>query len=175
MPLDDQSELFYWVDENDNILGHMTRAEAHSGTSKIHRAAVAFIFDLENKYVLFQQRTLTKDMCPGYWGDSVGGHVTFGQAYDDAIQRETEEELGLQNIKLKFHSKHLFELRGEREYYAIYTGHIPLNADIHFDHNEIQQVKWIGIGEIEWFLLREPCTPGLIQSWAKIKVGFPIQ
>jgi isopentenyl-diphosphate delta-isomerase type 1 len=174
MPLDNQSELFYWVDEYDNVLGKMTRAEAHSGSGKIHRAAIAFIFDLENNHVLLQQRTLTKDMCPGYWGDSVGGHVTYGQSYDQAIVRETEEELGLKQLKLTFHSKHLFDLSNEREYYAIYTSHIPKNSKIHFDRDEIQQVKWLRLGEMKQFLTREPCTPGLIQSWSKVKIGLPL-
>jgi isopentenyl-diphosphate delta-isomerase type 1 len=174
MPLDNQAELFYWVDESDNVLGSMTRVEAHSGSGKIHRAAVAIIFDPENKHVLLQQRTLKKDMCPGFWGDSVGGHVTFGQSYDEAIMRETEEELGLKHLKLNFHSKHLFELSGEREFYAIYTGHISLNTEIHFDRDEIQQVRWIELEKMEPFLQREPCTPGLIQSWSKVKVGLPL-
>ena len=44
MPLDDQSELFYWVDENDQVISSITRAEAHSGTNKIHRGVGIFIF-----------------------------------------------------------------------------------------------------------------------------------
>jgi isopentenyldiphosphate isomerase len=44
MPLDNASEQFYWVDEQDHVLGSMTRQEAHSGTKKIHRAVVVFIF-----------------------------------------------------------------------------------------------------------------------------------
>jgi len=45
--------------------------------------------------LLLQRRSLAKDTQPGKWDTSVGGHVGFGQSYEEAGRRETEEELGI--------------------------------------------------------------------------------
>lgn len=174
MPLDNQSELFYWVDENDRVLGSITRNEAHSGTNKIHRASVVFIFSPDNQDLLLQQRSSQKDMSPGFWAESVGGHVSCGQTYKQAAIRETQEELGLLNLKLKYHSKYLFNLDGEREYHSIYTAHISPNTPIHFDRDEIQQISWIKLEELSNFINTHPCTSGFLQCWQKIQVGFAV-
>jgi isopentenyl-diphosphate delta-isomerase type 1 len=162
------------VDEADHVLGSITRVEAHSGSNKIHRAASVLIFTPDHREVLLQQRSLQKDMCPGYWADSVGGHVSYGQTYEEAVIRETQEELGLVHLPLTFHSKHLFNLEGEREFYAIYLAALPKHTPIHFYRDEIQQVQWLNVADIPSLFRTKPCTLGVQQSWGKVQVGFPV-
>ena len=45
-------------------------------------------------FVLFQQRSMTKDTWPGAFDVAVGGHVRFGETLEESV-REAEEEIGL--------------------------------------------------------------------------------
>ncbi len=173
MPQDNQAELFWWVNESDQVLGSITRREAHSGSNKIHRAISVFIFSPNYSKLLLQQRSLDKDMSPGYWAESVGGHVTYGQTYQDAAVREIKEELGL-NLTPTFHSKHLFSLDGEREYFTLYSAIAPPHTVISFDTDEIQIIKWVNVSDLAQFISQNLCTSGFLQSWAKIKVRLPV-
>ena len=114
MPFDNPEEVFYWVDENDQELGSMTRAEAHSGSNKIHRSIHVLLFN-EQGQILLQKRSKHKDKYPNLWCLSVGGHVTYGQSYKEAAQREAQEELGIEINELKLINHSLLELPEERE------------------------------------------------------------
>ena len=45
--------------------------------------------------LLLQKRAAAKDIQPGKWDTSVGGHLAVGESYPSAAVRETREELGL--------------------------------------------------------------------------------
>lgn len=91
---DDQQELFVVVDKDDNVVGYKTRHECHHDKTLIHRAIGVVIFDDKGR-VLLQKRSLTKDIDPGCWSTSVGGHVVKGEEYAYAAIREMKEELGI--------------------------------------------------------------------------------
>lgn len=91
---DDQKELFIVVDRNDNVLGYKTRYECHHDKNFIHRTVGVLVFDRKGN-ILLQKRSLSKDTDPGKWGISCAGHVQKGQTYEEAAQREMEEELGI--------------------------------------------------------------------------------
>jgi isopentenyldiphosphate isomerase len=120
MPLDNQSEIFVWVNEQDQELGYITRGEAHGGSWKIHRAATVLVFNLDKSKILFQQRSLGKDIGPGKWSSGAGGHVNKGDAYDITALRELGEELGIFSKDVEFLSKSLEEDDKEREYLSVF-------------------------------------------------------
>ncbi|RSK40315.1 NUDIX hydrolase [Mangrovimonas spongiae] len=45
--------------------------------------------------ILLAQRSFTKVICPGLWDVSVAGHVDAGETTEQAIIRETQEEINL--------------------------------------------------------------------------------
>jgi len=141
MPLDDKKEQFYWVDENDNVLGIITRYEAHSGSMKIHRSIGIFI-ENANEELLLQQRSLHKDVDPGKWSYSVAGHVTTNQSYKEAAIREAAEEMGIELVNLKYLGKYLIVTNREREITAFYSAQID-NTNITVDKTEIERCLWI--------------------------------
>lgn len=116
---DDNDEVFVVVDEGDNVLELRTRGECHRNKALLHRAVELFIFDSEGR-VLLQKRSMAKDTNPGVWSTSVGGHVGKDESYEDAIQRETREELGVA-VPVTYHSKRIVEFPDEREMEALFT------------------------------------------------------
>ncbi len=140
---DDQTELFTHVDNHDQVIGAITRAEAHAGSFKIHRGVWILVFNDRDELFL-QKRSLTKDSNPGMWSMSVGGHVTYGQTYKEAVRREFMEELGVPVFQIEYIRKYHFLGKKETEigcvYKTIHNGLFVLNPE-ETDHGEFHTVK----------------------------------
>lgn len=82
-------ELFDLVDEKDNVIGVTDKPTAHS-TKQPHRVAAVYVFnDAGELYVQVHKSS------GGLYDHSVGGHVSQGESYAVAAQREADEELGI--------------------------------------------------------------------------------
>jgi len=87
------SEKLDIVDEDDEIIDVKTRKEAHDKGLR-HRSVMFFVFNPEGK-LLMTQRSEDKRFYPVHWSVVLGGHVTSGFSYDEALEKEMEEEIGL--------------------------------------------------------------------------------
>ena len=87
------SEYFDKVDHNDQVIGKVSRKQAHQ-FNLMHRAVHIFLQDQQGKWLL-QKRSAKKDVDPLLWTTSCSGHVDSGESYLDAAIRECDEELGL--------------------------------------------------------------------------------
>ena len=129
--IDDPDEIFDQVDEDDHVIGQITRKEANSNTSLIHRSVAIAVFNAK-KELFLQKRSRTKDIEPGVWTISVSGHVSAGDYYDTSAHRELLEELGV-DLKLHPLKRHLFRYPWETEmtktYMCYCDGPFTLNAD----------------------------------------------
>ena len=141
---DDQSELFIVVDKHDNVLGYRTRQECHRDTSLIHRAVGLLIFDDQHR-VLLQKRSMTKDTRPGYWSTSVGGHVSKGESYEQAILRETQEELGI-HLPVTFEKTFLNEYPYETEMNALFLANST--GPFHPSQEEVSEIRFFDRQEL---------------------------
>jgi isopentenyldiphosphate isomerase len=125
-------ELFDIIDREDHIIGKATRQQVHGNPDLIHRVIHILIFNSAGDWYL-QQRNWNKDTQPGKWDTAVGGHVDMGESYDDAAQREMEEELGIVDIKpdflYKFFHSNDFESEMVSTYSCIWDGEFLLNSD----------------------------------------------
>ena len=90
----DGAELFDLVDADNRVIGTVARARAHGDPSLRHRAVHVMVYDRRGA-LLLQKRAAAKDIQPGKWDTSVGGHLAVGESYPSAAVRETREELGL--------------------------------------------------------------------------------
>lgn len=142
---DDQNELFIVVDETDRIIGYKTRFACHHNKSLIHRAANLVIFDNKGR-TLLQQRSATKDIRPGYWANAVGGHVTKGESYKQAIQRELGEELGI-TVPVRFYKKFLYPHAQETEIESVFTA--VSNGPFYPNTTEVSAIQFMSKDELQ--------------------------
>ncbi len=89
--MDDETEIFDLVDEEDRVIGCASRREVHQ-KKLMHRSVHVFVFNSSDELFL-QKRAESKDECPGYWDTSSSGHVDSGEDYATAANRELKEEL----------------------------------------------------------------------------------
>jgi len=146
MPLDNRDEIFQVVDENDNPIGTATRRECHSNPNLIHRGIYVILSDGKGR-VLLQKRSMKKDMNPGVWGVSAGGHCSVGETYEQTAKRETKEELGI-SVKLKLIGKLLLRKGHESEFDAIFIGKIQ-NLPRRLDKDEVDDVRFFSLKELK--------------------------
>ncbi len=112
-------ELFPVVDEDGNQISTASRSVCHDGKSMLlHPVVHLHLFNCRNGLFL-QKRAMSKDLLPGKWDTSVGGHVCPGETIVSALFRETEEELGLKYVNTRFNRKYIWESSTERE--LVYT------------------------------------------------------
>ncbi len=87
-------EIFEIVDEKGQVIGTAPRSRCHGDPSLAHRSVHVFVFNARGDLYL-QKRSASKDVQPGKWDASVGGHLCPGEDYLSAAARELEEELGV--------------------------------------------------------------------------------
>jgi isopentenyldiphosphate isomerase len=93
-------ELLDIVDIYGNPTGESLDKKAIHDQGLAHRDVHVWVTN--GRDLLQQQRTWDKNIMPGAWDISVGGHVGAGESYLDAAVRETSEELGLDLAKDRF-------------------------------------------------------------------------
>ena len=113
-------EIFDVVDEEDRIIGEARRDQVHGNPSLIHRVVHVLVFNRDHELYL-QKRSRTKDVQPGKWDTSVGGHVDKGETYGEAAVREMEEELGIKGEHLDFLYKYRHCNEFESEFVSTYS------------------------------------------------------
>jgi isopentenyldiphosphate isomerase len=139
-------ELFPLVDETGLVTGKATRSDCHSGSKKLHPVVHLHIFN-RNGELLLQKRALDKDIQPGKWDTSVGGHIDFGESVEEALFREVKEELDLRAFTPVFLRSYIFESEIERE--MVYSYKTVSNGPFHFDRKEISEIRFWSLAEID--------------------------
>ncbi|MDR0546675.1 MAG: NUDIX domain-containing protein [Dysgonamonadaceae bacterium] len=149
-------ELFPLVDPTGKVIGKATRSECHSGSKLLHPVIHLHIFNAKGD-LLLQKRSAQKDIQPGKWDTSVGGHVDFGETVEAALKREVEEELGVRDFIPEFIRMYVFESEIEKElvhsYRTIYEG------DFRFDPIEIDAIEFWSLERIRQNLGQSVFTP----------------
>ena len=141
-------ELFDIVDENGMVIGIAPRSKCHGDPSLIHRTAHVFVFHPDGRQILLQLRSRTKDIQPGKWDTSVGGHLDHGESFETAARRELQEELGYTGkVELEF----LFEakIRNEIESENTRVYGIRTKGPFRFQESEIDEIRFWSFEEID--------------------------
>lgn len=111
---DNSEEMFPIVDEEGNITGAATRGECHNGSKLLHPVVHLHVFNSKGELYL-QKRPEWKDIQPGKWDTSVGGHVDLGESVEMALKREAGEELGISDFISQLLTHYVFDSDREKE------------------------------------------------------------
>ncbi len=165
-------ELFEIVDESGKVLGVRPRHECHGNPALIHQAVHLLVFHQRGDLFL-QQRAKTKDVQPGKWDSSVGGHMQPGETALQAVLRESGEELGLRGADVHFVYHYLWRSSRETElvrtYAAISDGPFVLQA------SEIEAGRFWSAAEIAANLGKGVFTPNFEFEFQKFQTeGAPL-
>jgi isopentenyl-diphosphate delta-isomerase type 1 len=153
--VDFNKELLDVIDEDDKVIGQMTKKDVHAGSNILHREIGILIYDKSGN-MLLQQRSWKKKLFAGEWTISVIGHVLSGQTPEEAAHMELKEELGF-DTELKFAERRLFADGNHMSYGFIFTGEFPRGVMISPDKDELvragffkrdEVLKMIGEGKI---------------------------
>lgn len=114
MRQDNNQEMFPIVDKEGNITGAATRGECHNGSRLLHPVVHLHVFNPQGQLYL-QKRPAWKDIQPNRWDTAVGGHVDLGESVEQALRRETREELGITDFTPERLVHYVFDSARERE------------------------------------------------------------
>jgi len=120
------------VDISGRVIGKARRSELHRNPSLIHRVVHVIVSDKQGN-LLLQKRSMNKDVAPGRWDTSVGGHVQTGEDVHTAALREMREELGIEECEVSYLYHYLFIDHQEAElvstFFCMYEGEIIFNDE----------------------------------------------
>jgi isopentenyldiphosphate isomerase len=125
------TEIIDIVDKENNVVGTTDVNTAHN-EKLMHRVAGVFVFSPDGHLYLQTGNKYGKlDL-------SVGGHVQKGESYEQAAQRETHEEIGLE-VALTHVSTFL-----------------PKEARLNTETEEVKSLEKISLDEIKQMMKSEP-------------------
>ena len=154
-------EMFDIVDLEDQVIDQAERTDVHGNPDLIHRAIHVFVFN-SHGLLFLQKRDLSKDIQPGKWDTSVGGHLDSGESYGSAALREMEEELGIGGVSLGFLYKYIHHSEVESEYVSTYS--CTWDGEIKINQNEIEEGKFWSLDAIAGETSKDLFTPLFLEE-----------
>lgn len=153
-------ELITQVDKKDNVIGARPKSD-FDDPNLIHRSAHILIFNSKGE-VLIQKRSSKKKKYPGQYDYSVSGTVRYGETYEQTLQREIKEELGI-DIKFKklFKFSHFDDIDSAIK--VLYIGNY--DGDFILQKEEIESIKWVSLEELKEDInnnSRDYCEPFIV-------------
>jgi len=144
--MDNKVEILAVVNDRGEIVKNLPRSEIHGNPSLMHRVIHVLVFNSKGE-LLLQKRSMNKDVAPGKWDTSVGGHVNSDETLDKAVTREMEEELGITSCNLEFLYTYIHSHEYETE--LVYTYLCSHDGEINFQRDEIDEVRPWSLDEIK--------------------------
>ncbi len=154
-------ELLDLVDFNDQIIGTKLRSEVYAQNLNNFRVVNLFLSNDQNQ-LWIPRRTASKKLFPLSLDTSMGGHVSSGESYEEALKRELQEELRIEleqtNYKLIGQlNPHTHHTSAFMQVYLIQTNKTP-----NYNPNDFCASYWLSPNELlTWIKQGEPCKSDL--------------
>ena len=162
-------DLILQVDKNDNIIGEISKKEAHLRKGILHRAFLAMVFN-EKGQLLLAKRSKLKKLWPDFWDGSIASHPKKGELQEQATKRRMIEELGVKADEVKYLFKFHYQISyknigSENEICAVLK--VKISNKISPNPEEISDYKWMDIENFKKDLNK---NPEKYAPW--LKIGF---
>lgn len=154
-----EEEILPVVDKDGNMIGKASRTECHNGSFKLHPVVHLHLYSRDGR-LLLQLRQFSKEIQPGKWDTSVGGHVNYGETIEEALRRETREELdvNLDEVDLEFVDKYVYRSDIEEELVYVYKG-IYNGCHFVYPNTEIENIEYYNKDDINFLSITHRLTP----------------
>ena len=174
------AEAVLQVDENDVVVGPISKADSHYQSGSLHRAFSVLLFDSDGK-LLLQQRAHDKITFPSVWANSCCSHplASAEEMEEDnalgvkvAAIRKLDQELGISPDTIDINDFHFitkmrYSARMNADWIEREIDHIlMIQADVELDPNpnEVSAVKWVSADELDAMLVDED-SDNVIAPW----------
>ncbi|MBI2566679.1 MAG: NUDIX domain-containing protein [Candidatus Schekmanbacteria bacterium] len=162
------NELFPLVDAAGNVVGSVERRVAHANRTLLHPVVHCLVLNRRG-HVLMQKRSTTKDIQPGKWDTSVGGHLCYGEDVLAALRREAAEEIGLRVDDHGVRFLYRYIQRSEVESELVSTFFCCAEGPFVPQASEIDAVRFWTPEEISEHLGSGLFTPNFEDEWARYR------
>ncbi|NMC40042.1 MAG: NUDIX domain-containing protein [Bacteroidales bacterium] len=163
-------EIFPLVDPDGRVTGTAPRSLCHDGKSMLlHPVVHLHLFNPSGELFL-QKRSYSKDIQPGKWDTSVGGHISPEESVEEALYREAREEIGLHSFTPQPAGKYVWESDRERE--LVYSFTCVSEEEPVIDMNEAVDGRFWKITEIEENIGKGVFTSNFEYEFKLLKTGL---
>jgi len=160
------TEIFPLVDELGRVIGQAERCEVHKNPNLMHPVVHCLVQNREQQ-LLLQLRSAHKDVQPGRWDTSVGGHVHFGELIEYALVREIREEIGIDVTPDRLTPMGRYVMRSPIETELVHSFWLASDGPFFPDPSEIDQLRFWSRAEIERQLGTGVLTPNFEDEYAR--------
>ena len=164
-PFEDE-EWLPVVDEDGKIIGKAPRSLCHKGEKIVHPVVHLHVIN-PHGHIYLQKRPLNKLVQPGKWDTAVGGHISFGEDLQTALQREAYEEIGLENFSAKPLGSYRWDTDIESELVYYFLSYDFQKIHLHSD--EVEEGRFWGPSQIEKQLGNDVFTPNFEYEYGLLK------
>jgi len=153
-----EEELLPNIDQQGSVISVHPRSAFHKGgkDKMLHPVVHLHVFN-SNGEIYLQKRPIHKLIQPGKWDTAVGGHISANEDLQLALKREIKEEIGLEDIDIKFFKNYIWETEIELELIYMFisnTDKIPSP-----NKTELDGGKFWTINDVEKNIGKDMFTP----------------
>jgi len=136
------------VDVEGRRIGKARRSEVHGNPMLLHPVVHCLVVN-KRAELLLQLRSLSKDVQPGRWDTSVGGHVGLDEPIGQALIREIREELGIRVAPAQLTFLHRYVMSNAVESELVHTYVLLHEGPFIPEPFEIDELRFWSAAEIE--------------------------
>jgi 8-oxo-dGTP diphosphatase len=142
------------IDSDGKVAGTTDKSIAHRD-GLLHKIVIAELINDRGEFCLVKQSESRQDA--GQFVSPIGGHVSAGESVEDALIRESQEEVGIvpQTFKYIGQTHYSREVIGRRENHLFIVYTIRCNQDPILNHESVE-FRWFSPAEIRNLLHKKP-------------------
>ena len=150
------------LDKEGRVVGKAPRELCKKDKSLIYPVVRLYVFNSKGE-IFLQKRLPNAPTQPGKWDASMAGHVTYGETIEQAVVRESKEELHLEDFEFFPLDQHMFY--GETTTAMIFVFGAMTDKEITADPKETDGGAFYDLYQVKNQLGEENLSAGLLKEW----------